>query len=171
MLIWVTQFQDPRGPKPSIDQGSHDGRLSGQTGLSFSDPTSLIFALTPEETDIQNYYPTPTNAFFLWQKFLENINPLSKLIHAPSVQILVIAASQDLASISKASIAVLFSIYAAATSSMKDSQCLQSLKESKTQLLDRYLGATQRALTAAGIMKSLDLIILQAFSIYMVRFM
>ncbi|KAH8157930.1 hypothetical protein CIB48_g10309 [Xylaria polymorpha] len=47
--------------------------------------TSLVLS---EGTDgnVEDYRPSPAHAFRLWQTFLEKVNPLTKVIHVPSVQ-------------------------------------------------------------------------------------
>jgi hypothetical protein len=81
----------------------------------------------------------------LWQTFLQNVNPLSKVIHTPEVETQVLDASRDISVISKASGALLLSIYTA-----------------------QYVTATQQALCAAGFMTSSNIVVLQAFVIFLV---
>lgn len=108
------------------------------------------------------------HSFMLWQIFLQKINPLSKVIHAPLVQNQVIEASRDFNSISKPSVALLFAIYSAALLGMKDEECQTQLNESKKTLMNRYFSATQQALASASFMKSRNIIVLQAFVIHLV---
>lgn len=107
-------------------------------------------------------------AFMLWQTFLQNVNPLSKVIHAPLVQPIVIEASKDFDTVPKPSIALLFAIYAAAVMSLKDEDCQSQLNAPKTLLLTRYFSACQQALAAASFMNSRNLVTLQAFVIFLV---
>jgi hypothetical protein len=104
----------------------------------------------------------------LWQAYLQNVNPLSKLIYAPLVQDLVVEASRDLNTVPQDSVALLFAIYAAAVMSWKDEECQSKIGESKKALHDRYLAATQQALIAAGFVSSVSLVVLQAFAIFLV---
>jgi hypothetical protein len=136
----------------------------------FSDPTAFIFATNTSDVTLRQYYPPPVHAAFLWQAFLKNVNPLSKLIYAPQVQTRVRAAEKDYDSITKPYVALLFAIYAAAVTSMKDDDFRSVMGEAKQMLLARYTTATQHALAAAGLLKSLNLVVLQAFAIYLVRF-
>ncbi|KUI68464.1 hypothetical protein VM1G_04121 [Cytospora mali] len=106
-------------------------------------------------------------AFMLWQTFLQNVNPLSKVIHAPLVQPIVIEASKDFDTVPKPSIALLFAIYSAAVMSLKDEDCQSQLNAPKTLLLSRYFSACQQALAAAAFMKSRNLVTLQAFVIFL----
>lgn len=107
-------------------------------------------------------------AFMLWQTFLQNVNPLSKVIHAPLVQPQVIEASKDFDSLPRPATALLFAIYAAAVLSLKEEECQAQLNASKSVLLSRYFSACQQALAAASFMKSRNIVTLQAYVIFLV---
>lgn len=108
------------------------------------------------------------HAFMLWQAFLQNVNPLSKLIYAPLVQEQVVEASRDLSAIPQASVALLFAIYAAAVMSLNEDECLNKMEEPRSTLLNRYLSATQQALIEVDFIQSTGLVVLQAFIIFLV---
>jgi len=124
-------------------------------------------ALSPS-VNLQDAHPSPVNVFTLWQAFLQNIYPLTKIIYAPSVQEQVVEAARDFSSIPRGTAALLFSVYAAAVSSMSDDECETKLREPRKVLLDRYLVATQHALAAAGFIGTPSLVLLQAFATYLV---
>lgn len=132
-----------------------------------TDPSSLMFAGTPTGTDIWSGCPHPVQTFTLWQAFLQNVNPLSKVVYAPQVQDLIVKAAGDFNSVSAPRVALLFAIYAAAVASWSDEECRAKLGESKQRLLQRYLANTQRALAAAGFLRVTSLILLQAYTIYL----
>lgn len=133
------------------------------------DPATLLFSTIRDVVDLRDYHPPPMQAFMLWQFFLQNVNPLSKVIHAPQVQPQVLEASKDFRSVSKPAVALLFAIYAAAVMSLKDEDCQAHFNSSKTVLLSRYFSAAQQALAAASFMKSRNILTLQAFVVFLVR--
>ncbi len=100
--------------------------------------------------------------------FLQNINPLTKLIHAPSMQADMIGAVKEPNSASTPKKALIFAIYAAAVMSMRDEDCISEFGEPRKALWEKYISATQGLLVAANFMKSRSLILLQAFTIYIV---
>jgi hypothetical protein len=106
--------------------------------------------------------------FRLWQTFLDNVNPLSKVIHAPTVQYQILEATGNLTNISKGVESLMFAIYAAAVNSVDDTECESILGESKSRVLPRYFMATQHALIRAGFLYSSDLVVLQAFTLFLV---
>ena len=108
------------------------------------------------------------HAFTLWQAYLQNVNPLSKIIHAPLIQDLIVEASRDLSTVPEESVALLFAIYAAAVMSSKDEECQSKMGGSKRDLHSRYLAATQQALIKTRVLQSASLVLLQAFAIFLV---
>lgn len=106
--------------------------------------------------------------FRLWQTFLDNVNPLVKILHTPTVQQLVLEASGSLKSISKAINALMFAIYFSAVNSLSNAECEGILSQPKTVLLAKYYMGTQQALISAGFLKSSDLIVLQAYVLFLV---
>lgn len=132
------------------------------------DPTTLLFSTIRDVINLRDFHPPPMQAFMLWQTFLQNVNPLSKVIHAPLIQPQVLEASKDFGSVSKPATALLFAIYAAAVMSLKEEDCQAQLNSSKTVLLSRYFSAAQQALAAASFMKSRNIVTLQAFVVFLV---
>lgn len=106
--------------------------------------------------------------FKLWQLFLDRVNPLSRVIHAPSVQQLVLEASGNLKIISRSAEALLFAIYSTAVMSINPTECQQLFDGDKRTLLGRYQFAAQQALINAGLLRTSDLQVLQTFVIYLV---
>ncbi len=104
----------------------------------------------------------------LWQAFLQNVNPLTKVVYAPAVQDLVVDAARDFGAVSKNAAALLFAVYAAAVASMPEDECRTKLARDKKSLLTRYLAAAQQALSAAGLIESTSRVVLQAFILYLV---
>lgn len=117
--------------------------------------------------DLKSAHPQPVHAFVLWQTFLQSINPLSKVVYAPQIQDLVIQATGGYDSLSTAEVALLFAIYAAAVSALPEDDCQAKLGEPKRPLLEKYLACAQQALATAGLMWTTSLVLLQAFTLFL----
>jgi hypothetical protein len=63
----------------------------------------------------------------------------------------------------------MFSIYFIAITSLSDDEVQSMFDEDKLVLISRYHGATQQALVNAGFMRCTDLMVLQAYYLYLVR--
>ena len=79
-------------------------------------------------------------------------------------------ASSDLDNVSKALEALMFAIYAVAVSSMTEEECQRTIGEAKLTLLDRYTFATHQALLRAKFLKTSDIVVLQAFVLFLVSY-
>ena len=55
----------------------------------------FILGLTPNSNAVQHLHPTPENIIKIWQIFLDNVNPMTKIIHFPSLQEKIMKARLD----------------------------------------------------------------------------
>ncbi|KAK2006296.1 hypothetical protein LZ32DRAFT_595856 [Colletotrichum eremochloae] len=108
-------------------------------------------------------HPNPKHVFELWQTFANNVNPLAKIIHAPTLQEKIIGAAWNAESIGKPLEATMFAVYALAITSMKPADCVHIFGEGKTILLSRYRSGALRALSGTDLLLTRDLDVLLAF--------
>jgi hypothetical protein len=123
---------------------------------------------TPSRQSLTHLHPSPIHVFQLWQFFLEGFNPLTKSVHAPTVQQRILDATSDLSSVSRELEALMFAIYCAALMTLTDDEVVKTFGETKTKLLTRYRLCAQQALINAGVLKTSELVVLQAFIIFLV---
>ncbi|KAE8442512.1 hypothetical protein EG329_003293 [Mollisiaceae sp. DMI_Dod_QoI] len=123
---------------------------------------SLAFQSAPSTESLSSFHPSTGQIFRLWETFLNNVDPLVKIIHVPTVQRQLLQASVDLQNLSEAFEALMFSIYASAVTSLSNEECLELTSVSKSQLLERYQKITKKALARAGLLGTLDVVVLQA---------
>ena len=127
----------------------------------------LLFGASTRE-HLKDLHPSPVHIFRLWQTFLDNVNPLIKIFHAPTVQQKVLDAAADLDTVPKNTEALLFAIYAAAIVSLNDADCQKLFGDDKAVVLGRFQSGCRTALGNASCLKSSDLVVLQAFTLYLV---
>ncbi|KAF2158519.1 hypothetical protein M409DRAFT_34456, partial [Zasmidium cellare ATCC 36951] len=115
-------------------------------------------------------HPSPTNAFRLWQTFVDNVDPLVKIVHTPTVQSRFLQAIMMPDGIEPSFEALMFAIYYAATISSQATETREvSLSEHRTSELAKYRWGLNHSLAAAGFFqRSRDVVSLQAFVIYLV---
>ncbi|KAL9086391.1 MAG: hypothetical protein Q9165_007177 [Trypethelium subeluteriae] len=120
-------------------------------------------------------WKTPISAFshppaelihLLWQTFVENVNPLSKLVHIPSLQPAIEKAINNIEHIPRGFEALMYAIYSMAVLSLTDDECSELLGEARTILLSRYVAATKAALSRARFMSSTSIVVLQALVLH-----
>lgn len=134
----------------------------------FDGQDGFPFVIGGSMASVTDWHPPAVQIFQLWQIYLDNVNPLLKLTHTPTLQGQLIEAVANPAKISKPLEALLFSIYFMAIVSLTDEEVQETFKEEKTRLMSKYHRGTQQALVNAGFMRSPDIVVLQAFLMYLV---
>jgi hypothetical protein len=119
-------------------------------------------------TGLRPLHPQPVEAFRLWQAYLDNINPLVKLFHAPTVQQLISEANGNLNAVPRNVEALLFAIYCIAVESLSDGECIAITREPKDVVRQRFRSGAQHALINASFLKTSDLMVLQALTLFIV---
>ena len=102
----------------------------------------------------------------LWQTFLTNVDPLSKLVHVPSLQPAIEKAIMNIERVPKGFEALMFAIYSTAVLSLTDDECKETLGEARSILLAHYVAATKTALSRARFMSSTSIVVLQALMLH-----
>lgn len=63
----------------------------------------------------------------------------------------------------------MFGIYAITVSSLRDEDVLSKFNEEKRNLINKFIPATQQALVNANFMCTSDIMVVQAYFLYLVR--
>ncbi|KAF6835656.1 fungal specific transcription factor domain-containing protein [Colletotrichum plurivorum] len=129
-------------------------------------PINLIFGHQGLDTTAM-LHPSAVQTFRLWQVFLSNVHSLTKILHGPSMQEEILKALQDPSGMDASMEALLFSIYLIAVVSLTEEECHSLLDESREKHLFRYRYATETALSRVDFLRSTDLRVLQAFTLYL----
>jgi hypothetical protein len=119
--------------------------------------------------DLLGMHPDPVQIFKLWQIFLDNVNPLLKVIHTPTVQVCIVEAIGDLSKVCSVQTALMFSIYCMAVHSLSEEECLARLGQQKDVLLGTYQLGCRQALVEADYLQSQERDCLTALYLYLVR--
>jgi hypothetical protein len=126
------------------------------------------FMVGGSKSHITHLHPSAIQIFQLWQIYLNNVNPLLKISHVPTLQNQIVKASADLAEVDESFEALMFAIYAISVTSMPNDEVEAAFGDSKNALLARYHAASQQALINAKFMSSTELTTLQALLLYLV---
>lgn len=113
-------------------------------------------------------HPNPVHIFKLWQTFLENVNPLTKILHAPTIQQQILEAMGDLPRIGKELETLMFAIYCIALVSLPAEEVEKSFGQSKKKLLSKCRRGAQLAFRNASFLRTSNIMVLQAFMLYLV---
>lgn len=136
----------------------------------FSTRNPFPFLISNQNLSVAEYRPSTIHMFQLWQVYIENVNPLLKLTHVPTIQQQVINFTGNPDSAPKNMEALMFSIYLLAVTSLDETEVQQRFQASKEELLGQFFAGLQQALINANFMRSTDTTTLQAFFIYMASY-
>ena len=172
--LWHVLSEELQGPIDMLRLSQSNGRESHQfssgapsEGCLNAGDFLLSNVAIHSAVELKALHPKPLMIFRLWQVFLDNINPLTKLIHAPTTQQRLLDASANLESISKESEALMFAIYFSAFQSMSADECQSIMGEGKGALIRKYHPAVRSALLRANLTSSLNILVVQAFVLYL----
>ena len=112
-------------------------------------------------------HPSPERILQLWKVFTENVDPLTKVVHVPSLRPAIEKAANNPTAVPRSFEALMWSIYSAAIMSLKDDDCRQQFSEPRKVLLSKYVYATEAALSRAKFMRTTSLVTLQAYVLYL----
>jgi hypothetical protein len=79
---------------------------------------SFIMGYSSSDVDLKSLHPLPSQIPFYWQTFLENVQPLVKILHTPTMNKVIKEVQNNLDSLSRSTEALMFAIYFATITSM-----------------------------------------------------
>ncbi|KAI9762328.1 MAG: hypothetical protein M4579_000477 [Chaenotheca gracillima] len=159
-IINKTQLHDPEDAFE--DSSSYASDLEGSDG-------DFEFVLSNQpKSKARSRHPSPERIDQLWQLFIENVDPLTKVVHVPTVGPAIRKAASNIKMIPRSFEALMFAIYGAAVMSLNDDDCKQRFGEARQILLSRYISATKAALSRAKFMGTISLVVLQALVLHLI---
>ncbi|KAM3468118.1 hypothetical protein MY5147_008258 [Beauveria neobassiana] len=108
------------------------------------------------------HHPPESHIILFWHVFKENVEPMVKLLHCPTMAQLVERVLWHRHTLSIAEHALLFSIYHVATAAMTEETIIREFSVSKSALLSRMRVLVEQALIAAKFASAVDVTVLQA---------
>lgn len=130
------------------------------------DDFDFVLSSRPKSNN-RSRHPPPERILQLWQIYIERIDPLTKVVHVPTLRPAIQKAASNIVSIPRSFEALMFAIYGAAVTSLKDDECRQRFGEPRKTLLTRYVSATKAALSRAKFMGTISLVVLQALVLHL----
>ncbi|KAI1437371.1 fungal-specific transcription factor domain-containing protein [Xylaria sp. CBS 124048] len=150
-----------------IDDEDREAEPSHNTLGVSPDSAGMFLGVEDAMVDLQDFSPDFAHGLRLWQLFVDRVNPLTKLVHIPSLQRYVVTAAANISGVPLAYQALLFSIYTMAVVSLSDAECVEFLGTAREAALNRFTKGTRLALTRANFLNDYNMTILQALALYM----
>ncbi|KAI0008829.1 hypothetical protein F4779DRAFT_641318 [Xylariaceae sp. FL0662B] len=162
---WFPFQKEP--PRDSSDEEDVGSSINHAYDKMYDNADGFPFVVGGQYVSVTSQHPPTIQILQLWQIYLNNVNPILKLTHTPTLQERIIEAGAALDRISRGLEALMFSIYLMAITSMDDEEVESTFNASRPALLAKYYSAAQQALLNAGFMRAPDLTLLQAYLLYL----
>ncbi|POR36621.1 Putative transcriptional regulatory protein [Tolypocladium paradoxum] len=151
----------------SLRHGVREAAVRNAYDQAYDNEDHLLLGSRKTAADLSTVHPEPVHIFRLWQIYLDNVNPLLKVTHTPSLQERIIEAAGNVTNIAPAMEALMFSIYCMSVLSLDVDDCLAVFGSSKEHL-SRFQFGCQQALLNSEFLRSSDRDCLTALYLYLV---
>ena len=149
-----------------------ESQLSGQSPAETStSQSSLLFGSSPfRQKELRSLHPPPAQLTALFFCYQQNVDPMGKILHMPSLRKLVMSAAANIDAVPSGNYveALLFAMYYAAITSLTQEECVQNFHDGRNSLLARYRSGTESALSNADLLCTKEIGTLQALVIFLV---
>ncbi|KAF2123481.1 hypothetical protein P153DRAFT_328351 [Dothidotthia symphoricarpi CBS 119687] len=135
---------------------------------TIEDDNHLLFGRSQTPVAMYTLHPQPVQGFQLWQLYLDNVNPLLKVTHTPSLQGQIIEAAGNILNIAPKLEALMFGIYCTAVSSLSEEECRGMFGTNKSELLAAYHLGCQQALLNSRFLRCTSRDCLTALYLYLI---
>ncbi|KXL44297.1 hypothetical protein M433DRAFT_109311 [Acidomyces richmondensis BFW] len=165
----LTQTRDAGEDNDSNSSNEQVGEDSIRTAWDecIESGNDLLFGSRKGTVDVSSFHPGQAQIFKLWQLYLENVDPLLKITHTPTLQSRIIDATSNICNISHSLHALMFAIYCIVILSLDEGYCLATFGSCKRDLLNTYQFGCQQALLNCQFMRSSNREILTALLLFL----
>ena len=179
--FWMTLSEEINGLKEVLNGSSDDEDEvedaqtpvsspsdSERQQLQHANDSAFIFSLnTPSENPCN---PTSHQLYTFCDVYLKNVDPVFKILHAPSLRRYLQEGAAELdCSPGPGGLAALrLAICYAATLSLTDEECRYRIGEDRVALMAKYRAGTELAFAKADFINTIEMSTLQAMAIYLV---
>ncbi|CAM1507865.1 Fc.00g047130.m01.CDS01 [Cosmosporella sp. VM-42] len=166
--LWASIHDELQAMREIVDTDDPDeSSVLGSEDLSPDYNVDLLLPGDASTRTTEDLQPDPVHVFRLWQLFLDRVNPLTKVIHVPTLQPYVMEAASCMDNIPLNYQALLFSVFTMATVSLSEVESVQMLGMSRDDALRKFTIGTKVALTKFNFLKNYDMAALQALLLYL----
>ncbi|KAF2807396.1 mitogen-activated protein kinase [Mytilinidion resinicola] len=159
--LWTRVVDESHDPEDTLEDSSNDA----SDLEAFEDDFGFVLN-SQSKSNTRCRHPPPERILQIWQIFVENVDPLTKVVHVPTLRSAIQKAASIIGAIPRSFEALMFAIYGAAVMTLKDDECEERLGEPRKALLSRYISATKAALSRAKFMGTTSLVVLQALVLH-----
>ncbi|KAI4960383.1 hypothetical protein J4E86_002005 [Alternaria arbusti] len=160
--LWNRVVEESLDPDNDLEDSSDISEEESTTG------NSGFAVIRSSHRSGKPRHPPLERLIQLWEIFVSNVDPLTKVVHVPSLRPMIEKAAKSLGLIPRPLEALMFAIYGSAIMSLSQEECEQRFAKSRDQLLSQYISGTEAALSRARVMETSNLVVLQALVIHLI---
>ncbi|KAI8949686.1 fungal-specific transcription factor domain-containing protein [Xylaria longipes] len=131
-----------------------------------SGPNAAILGYRSLAHSLRDFHPSVELSMRLFQLFNDNVLPMVRIFHSPTLIRIFWSAAVSPDSIDKETEALLFAIYYSAIISIDPNQCANIVGTPRSVILEQYKFAAEQALARANLMSTHSTLLLQAAVLY-----
>ncbi|TAQ86966.1 hypothetical protein B7494_g4720 [Chlorociboria aeruginascens] len=162
------RFQDPENESDSSHDDVSEVVITKAWDELFEDNDHLLFGIPKSAVELSVLHPEPAQIFRLWQIYLENVDPLLKITHTPSLLGRIVNAVSNVSDTSPTLEALMFGIYCTAIFSLAADDVQTMFGSSKEDLLSRCQFGCRQALSTCGVLRTSNRDCLTALYLYLI---
>ena len=160
----VTELQDILDD-PSDDEEDYPSPNS--SSMDSANHQGFIFSFSSTALSLRKFHPSSQQIPVYWSIYKENIDPVLKLLHVPTMETTFLQATRDIDRVGKPLEALILSIYYASVTSLSPNDCMSVLGVEKEESLRQYRFAVEQAFARANFLNTQEIVILQAMLIFL----
>lgn len=143
-----------------------DDKASSDVPSHHSNTNAALFGYRAIAHSLHPYHPPLSQAVNLFAAFSENVLPLLRIFHMPTLSTMYWEAVAAPTSLDKNIEALIFAVYYSATVSLPPEQCLGLLGLPHEAAIERYRFATEQAIARADLLTTQSVVLLQAATLF-----
>ncbi|KFZ07801.1 hypothetical protein V502_09747 [Pseudogymnoascus sp. VKM F-4520 (FW-2644)] len=166
--ILQAKSSSPVGDRSYAHDIVHQPHEIGYGDIELHEGLAWLYKEDELNSTFQPLHPPSELISFIWQTYLERVEPVLKIFHVPTVQKQIVDFIRDQGFLDPPTKCVLFAIHYASVITMTAEECQAGFNEGKHELLKRYRIGVENSLSKAKLRESMDMTVLQAFAIYLI---
>lgn len=159
----IEELRDILGKSEDEDD---DEKVSSHVPSQQSNTSAALFGYRAVAHSLQPYHPPLQQAINLFATFNENVVPLLRIFHVPSLSTMYWEAIASTNSLDKNVEALVFAIYYSAIVSLPPEQCFNLLGLTYEVAVERYRFAVEQAIARADLLTTQSVMLLQATTLF-----
>ncbi|KAH7238007.1 hypothetical protein B0J15DRAFT_376741, partial [Fusarium solani] len=174
--FWADLQQELDAIKQNINAASHEDddadsiytpSLQSSHRTISTSTSSFIFSNRSRSTrDTEDLRPLPSQMLFIWQTFIENVDPFIKVLHVPTVSKMIHDSRGNFDLLPPSMEPLMSSIAFASVKSLTSEEVQTHFRSDKKDLVSRFRLGTEDSLSRADFINTKELSVVQALLVY-----